>query len=628
MKQIGYIAPNSEMVKVAENVFEAGKNDVEMEIGNLYTGVEKAKKLVEKGVKVIIARGGTALLIRSVLKVPVIEIPITFEDIAESILKASMMGKNIAVVGYYNLSNGLKLLNPLLKVDLEQVYISNDTEIKMEILRLKEKGIDVIVGGELQYTFAREQKMNAVLLNSSSESIQHAYKEAETVLNTLLVERRRTEEIRAIIDHTKEGYIAVNKKGEITLINSTALELIPDYTGNPVGEPIRKVFPELENLLDVLHSRKEYIQDIASIGTTNILYDRIPITLDEEEIVGAIAAFQDINTIREKESKIRRKFFTKGLYAKYTLNDITGESRQIKNAIEYAKRFSCTDSTVLLIGNTGVGKELFAQGIHNMSNRKDGPFVGVNCASLPESILESELFGYEEGAFTGARKSGKVGLFELAHQGTIFLDEISEIPLTLQGRLLRVLQERQVMRLGSDKVIPIDVRIIAATNRNLVELVALNKFRDDLFFRLNVLSIYLPSLAERKEDIYILAKKILEEKSKNKNFIITESAIKVLNNYSWPGNVRELQNLMEKISIISASNIIDGEDIKILLREHEPLLSINSTDEMVPINKEVISKDKVIEVIEKANGNRERASKMLGVHRTTLWRWLKKYGIC
>lgn len=627
MKQIGYIVHNKEMIKIAEDVFEAGKYEVAIVVGHMDQAVGMAKKMIDRGVKVIIARGGIALHLRNGLDIPVIDIPVTLEEIAQAIIKANMIGKNIAVIGGYNLLNGLKLLNQLLNADVELIYIDDTKKIRTELVKLKERGKDVIIGGDITCSIAAELEIKSVILQSSPESILHAYREAEAFLSTFLIERRRMEEIRTILDHTKEGYIAVNKKGNITLINKTALRLTRCKIKNPVGKSIESVFPELKNVTDIVFSGKEYAQDIALIDGTNIVYDRIPIKLDEDEIIGAIIAFQDINAVREKETSIRRNFFAKGFYAKYTLNDIRGNSRPIKYAIEHAKVFARTDSTVLLIGQTGVGKELFAQGIHNMSNRKNGPFVGVNCASLPESILESELFGYEEGAFTGARKSGKIGLFELAHQGTIFLDEVGEIPLALQGRLLRVLQERQVMRLGSDKVIPVDVRIIAATNRNLTDLVVQKKFRDDLFFRLNVLGIHLPTLAERKEDIYLLAKSFLEEKAGNTEYVITKAALAALKDYSWPGNVRELQNIMEKLSIISSSGVIDGDDIKMLIRENESLLNISPVVEKISLGREALSQEKVFEAIKRANGNRDRAAEMLRVHRTTLWRWLKKYGI-
>jgi transcriptional regulator with PAS, ATPase and Fis domain len=216
--------------------------------------------------------------------------------------------------------------------------------------------------------------------------------------------------------------------------------------------------------------------------------------------------------------------------------------------IKLSKKVAKSDLTVLITGESGTGKELFAQSIHNASLRKNGPFVAINCAAVPESLLESELFGYESGAFTGARKEGKAGLFEQANMGTIFLDEIGDMPLTLQARLLRVLQERQVMRIGSDRLINVDIRIIAATNKNLIKMIEKGQFREDLFYRINVLPINIPPVRERKEDIIPLIKCYMERK---KDIKLSDEVVEVLMNYSWPGNIREIQNVASYINIMS-----------------------------------------------------------------------------
>ena len=627
MKPFGYLVPNKEMVKIAEDVFDANKYEAAVEIGNMTSAIEKARKMIDQGAMVIIARGATALYLRNVLTVPVIDIPVTLEEIAEAILRASMIGKKIAVLGGYNLIQGLKPLTPLLNVDLEQTYIRDTKEIRAEILRHRASGKDVIIGGDMTCAIAAELQVKSVILQSSPQSITHAYREANAFLSTLLAEKRRKEEIRTILDYTQEGYIAINKAGKITLANKAARRLTRSEKTQLVGKSIDNVFPELQDALDIVSSGKESAQDIALIGGTTLVYDRIPVRSNDGKVTGAIIAFQNIDAVREKVSKIRRTFYHKGFYAKYTLEDIKGSSNPIKTAIEYAKTFAAADATVLLTGRTGVGKELFAQGIHNMSNRQNGPFIGVNCASLPENLLESELFGYEEGAFTGARKSGKAGMFELAQQGTLFLDEVSEIPLALQSRLLRVLQERQVIRLGSDKVMSVDARIIAATNSNLADLVAQKKFREDLYFRLNVLSLRIPTLAERKDDVPVLAQSILDEKAKNRRFRFTDAAITTLKDYSWPGNVRELQNMMEKIAIISTSDIIDSNDIKELLLENKSLVQNRPVTVNPSFRRRGLSREKVLEAIALTNGNRDGAAEILNVHRTTLWRWLRKNGV-
>jgi transcriptional regulator with PAS, ATPase and Fis domain len=260
---------------------------------------------------------------------------------------------------------------------------------------------------------------------------------------------------------------------------------------------------------------------------------------------------------------------------------------------------------------------VFAQSIHNYSNRGNGPFIAVNCAALPGQLLESEFFGYVSGAFTGARKEGKPGLFEAAHNGTIFLDEISEIDYFNQGRLLRVLQERAVVRLGSDKVIPINIRVIAATNKNLEELVQKKNFRDDLYYRLNVLRLAIPSLHERKRDISIYFKHFLSQYGGKKHYRISSPALKLLENYTWPGNVRELTNMVERIIATNDKGTISASDIiQIIGRTRIPKSSLVSKNDEV---------DAITQALQKARCNQADAASMLGISRTTLWRKMNKY---
>ncbi|HCX63140.1 MAG TPA: hypothetical protein DHU59_11990 [Clostridiales bacterium] len=268
---------------------------------------------------------------------------------------------------------------------------------------------------------------------------------------------------------------------------------------------------------------------------------------------------------------------------------------------------------------------MFAQSIHNESYRKHGPFVAINCASLPENILESELFGYEEGAFTGAKKNGKEGLFELAHNGTIFLDEISEMPLSLQARFLRVLQERKVMRLGSDQIIPINVRVISATNKDIKNLVYSKKFRDDLFYRLNVLTLNIPPLRDRKDDINVLINNFCKTYIKNRNISIQNDAIDILKDSKWPGNIRQLKNFIEKLSIISNSDIINAQIVKNMISSEPEFETTDYTNKIIKIP---ITKEEVYEALSISNGNKMEAANMLGVHRSTLWRLMKKYDLC
>lgn len=294
-----------------------------------------------------------------------------------------------------------------------------------------------------------------------------------------------------------------------------------------------------------------------------LILTRIPI-LAENEVTGAVFFLNSEKKISEADRQLRLTSTKKGFIAKRSFETMIFHSPVMLETVNRAKVYSKMNSTVLLTGETGTGKEFFAQSIHNASPRRNGPFVAVNCSAFSTSLLESELFGYEEGAFTGAKKAGKAGVFELAHGGTIFLDEIGEIDATVQSRLLRVIQEREVMRLGGDRVIPIDVRIIAATNRDLKKETEKGKFRLDLYYRINVLNIEIPPLRRRLEDIYPLARQLLNEKNELLQCKVTGFDARTLNffsKYSWPGNIRELSNIIEKVVALTQSGEVQFDVI-------------------------------------------------------------------
>jgi len=295
----------------------------------------------------------------------------------------------------------------------------------------------------------------------------------------------------------------------------------------------------------------------------------------------------------------------------------------INKAIKYAKLDS---TTVLILGETGTGKELFAHSIHNESPRAKGPFVAINCAALPENLLESELFGYAEGAFTGARRGGKIGLFEMAHMGTIFLDEIGDMPLNLQSRLLRVIQEKEVMRIGDDRVIPVDVRIIASTNRNLEEDIEKGNFRRDLFYRLNVLKLIIPSLKERKEDIIPLVDLFVEKYSARLGKKITgisHEAQALLMNLDYPGNVRELRGIIERAAAFAEGGYIEEADLGISNQAAKQSDAISRDIFKGNFTLKEIEIMAIKETLAKTQNNISEAARLLGVDRTTIWRKIK-----
>jgi transcriptional regulator with PAS, ATPase and Fis domain len=313
--------------------------------------------------------------------------------------------------------------------------------------------------------------------------------------------------------------------------------------------------------------------------------------------------------------------------AQFSFADIVAESPSMSETVRRAREFAPTDGTVMITGETGTGKELLAQGLHNASARKAGPFVAVNCAAIPVSLLESELFGYEEGAFTGARRGGKKGYFELAHSGTLFLDEIGELPPDVQVRLLRALQERSIMRIGGDQIIPVDVRIVAATHRDIEAAVQGGSFRRDLYYRLNVLRLHVPPLRARTEDMRPLVELIVERIARQRGRprpVLRPECFRALSAHSWPGNVRELENVLERLVVLSRGPSVSAAGVRDLLREDSVSRGIEAG--ISSVSQERIGSLAEIEwriiqeTLRRVHGNKAEACRLLGISRPTLWR--------
>lgn len=392
------------------------------------------------------------------------------------------------------------------------------------------------------------------------QDIKRSYKEIVTKDVGLSNVMGRTNQFESQLDILRQvaddGIIAVDSNGEIYSCNNNAQSIIGYKREAIVGKYISEVLSTIpfEYAIKKLKSIKE---KLIKINGYDVVVSIHPIIHSNKQY-GAIAILKKFSDTEIKQHKLRAQLIGKGHKAKYRFDDIIGNSDIISKTKDIAIRMSKSDSSILISGESGTGKELFAQAIHNNSSKKNYQFVAINCGAFPESLLESELFGYEEGAFTGARKGGKPGLFELAHNGTLFLDEIGEMPINLQKRLLRVLQEREVMRIGGDRLIKVNIRLIAATNRNLKEMVKKGDFREDLYYRLNVLPLKIPALRIRKEDILIIMN---EMKIKSGySFNLTQRAKENLIDHTWRGNIRELKNYIEYFSNIGI-DLIDIDDL-------------------------------------------------------------------
>jgi len=443
--------------------------------------------------------------------------------------------------------------------------------------------------------------------------------------------------LETILNSAYEGVVVVNENGIITMFNDAYCRFLKvkqeDIIGNHVTEAIENTRMHI-----VLKTGKAEIRHIQHIHGHNMICDRIPIR-ENGKIIGAVGKvlFRDVSEVDELMKQTRhlkeqleyyKSELIKEREAKYSLDNIVGRSRIITVLKELAEKCAKSSSTILIRGESGTGKGLLAHAIHNMSPRRNNPLIKVNCAAVPENLLESELFGYDGGAFTGAKKDGKTGKFQQAQGGTIFLDEIGDMPVKMQVKLLRVLQEKEIERLGSNKTIKVDVRVIAATNRNLEELIEEGKFREDLFYRLNVISLEMPSLRSRKEDIPLLVDFLCKKLCKSmgigeKN--ISQAAYDILLRYSWPGNVRELENVLERALNVIDNDTINPEHLPYYIRQPKVLLKDGE------FHLKSIVEDTEKEVIRRAfhaaGGKGVEAAKLLGVSKSTFYEKAGKYGI-
>ncbi|MGQ9558863.1 MAG: sigma 54-interacting transcriptional regulator [Desulfurispora sp.] len=445
--------------------------------------------------------------------------------------------------------------------------------------------------------------------------------------------------LETIFDSSQEGYIAVNNDGQIIMINRAFAELLEVEPGEVIGKHITEVVAESE-LHHVPRTGRPQYGEIVRIKGRETVVMRYPIRKNGM-VIGAVSKvlFRDVNqlvALAEKINNLHRElsYYKSELQQvqgpRYSLDNIIGSSPAMIRLKETIRRVAQGPSTVLIRGESGTGKELVAHALHAASQRRFGRFVKVNCAAVPENLLESELFGYQEGAFTGARKGGQVGKFELASGGTIFLDEIGDMPLAMQAKLLRVLQEKEIERLGDSRPRPVDVRVVAATNRPLEELILEGKFREDLYYRLNVVSLQLPPLREHPEDIGELVMHFINKFNLEFGLHVRDLEKEVwelFHQYNWPGNVRELENVIER-----AFNMVEGSTLQVAHLPHYLQKQARGkkrlvSDKPLPALLDQVEKEALLEALQSTGGNKLQAARLLGISRAWLYKKMKQYQI-
>jgi len=442
-----------------------------------------------------------------------------------------------------------------------------------------------------------------------------------------------------IIDKMHESVLIVDKNTKICFVNESYCKMFRIDKTRIIGRHLAK-FEPLARCNDVIVNGEPVVGAICHVHSANIdVFADITPLFKSGTIIGAVACMKNVTELVSLNQELAYfKKITELLQGTLEIKEefppafkkITGQSGAFMNVLHIASRVAPTEAAICIVGESGVGKEVITDAIHKSSNRSDGPLIKINCAAIPESLLESELFGYEHGAFTGAKSGGKQGKFELAHNGTIFLDEIGDMPITMQVKLLRVLQERVVERIGGNKSIKLNFRLVCATSKDLQAMVKGGSFREDLYYRINVIPLNIPPLRERSDDIILLANLFLEESCRayGKKMRFSPEVIPYLNSYDWPGNIRELKNLVEQVVILTPGDTLLPNHLppKLLARQSDPNNDINHIGKLSMIMDNT-EKEAVLMALRLTNNNRTRAMEMLGISRRAFYKKLEKHRI-
>lgn len=624
MFTIEFIVPYKNLVSVVEEAF--AEHPKRNEINNVvnYGGVPEIRRSKLVG-DVFIARGLTASYLHLLWKdATVIELPMSGYDI----LRAMSSGvnkygsKRIALIATANTVYGIDNFATSFLPPITTYEIGHLDSIEEFIRKAVSEGSDLIIGGDSVSTCAEQMGVACERIEAGKESVRQAIDEAWRLWHSNIEERVRVQRLNALVENVHEGIVAVDQNKRITICNQFAERLLQVNLEDILDKNIAEAIPFLDDP-DLATLQQPVIGDLIEIEGSRIAVNRVPVLVRGRFLAGIIT-LQEISQIQKIETKIRKEVSQKGLVASYDFSQMLGTSEAIQEAKKLALGYAKVQSNILLVGETGTGKELFAQSIHRASTRLHGPFVAINCAALPESLLESELFGYVGGAFTGASKNGKMGLFELAHGGTLFLDEVSEMSPLLQGRLLRVIEEREIMRIGHDTVIPVDIRIIAATNRDIEDQVAQNKFRKDLFYRLDVLRLNIPPLRKRDKDSLVLMKHFLrqfDERNGKTLHMLDPQVLPIILNHPWDGNIRQLRNLCERISVVVTGTVVSPQDLLTCLGRG------SECPQRLDIHEQQSECAQIVQTLKNTNNNKSEAARALGMDRSTLYRKLRLYGI-
>ena len=579
----------------------------------------------------VVAAGASGEWLRQHLDLPVAIVEVRGFDLMRALASARALSTRVGLVSFDGPSEHLAQLDTLFGMGIAQFSYRGPDDAPACVEALRAAGVEAVVAPGLVADLAEQAGIASVLMYSD-DAVRQALQDAVHMARLGRAERARHERLGTILGQLQDGVVAVDLRQRIEALNPVMAELL----GGSVAALVGRVLGDVEPVLDLgatLRMRETPAEEVLQIGMRTLVVRRAPI-VEGGEVTGALLVCRDPAVIQRADRHLRANQRQRGAPARYRIEAFAGEGAAARRVRELAARCAASDATVLITGESGTGKELVAQGIHTASRRATQPFLAVNCAALAESLLESELFGYEEGAFTGARRGGKTGLIEAAHTGTLFLDEIGDMPLALQTRLLRVLQEREVLRLGATAAVPVDLRVIAATHADLTAQVERGLFRRDLYYRLAVLRIETPPLRDRGIDIARLATALMVRRAAALGVPHGQAAaglaalLDLAAGYAWPGNVRELENLVERLLAchghLAPAGVPDRARLLEVFPECTQARPAPVRDALLKGARRAAELRRVREVLQSVQGDQGQACVLLGISRATLWRRLRE----
>lgn len=620
------IAHTPELLECVRRCVDADRYDVVYKEVERETAISVARECLKEGAEAVICHGGAQNSILRAIGGSVITIGRTDIDIINTMKQASLLSKSIAYASWIDEAQNIATLEKILDIKLYHTISDNYDLMRANIQKFYDQGVRVLVGAGVSKKIMETCGGIGFAVIPNEYRITKALEQAAEYARQKRAVLSNAKNLFTMLDQLEEAAVCIDDKGALSFVTSKALDFL--RLSGESWEQAQK-FSHALQLPETLHDRTPRKNVVTEIGNEQFLVSTIPFTTDMGK-GGAMALFRDASSVQQMNRKIGEAKYSKSFTCRYTASDILGSSAAISDLKGTIARFAPTDAAVLIHGETGTGKELVAHALHAHSARHSSPFVAVNCAAMPKNLMESELFGYEGGAFTGAQRGGKPGLFELAHKGTLFLDEIGEMSHEMQLRLLRVLEAKEVMRLGARRVLPVDVRILCASHQSLLDLMGGNTFRQDLYYRISTLKLTVPPLRSRTEDIDALVARVVKKYNKTMR-IFSGKIMARMKEYGWPGNIRELLAIVESYCLLLQSADADEGLFHRLLSENsapaQEKTALYRPGMLLRDVVEAAKADAISHALRAHGGDKYLAAKSLGISYPTLWRCMQQNSV-